>query len=427
MSNQKLKRLFKPGTGAVPPYLAGRKREQEYFQDCVEALKDREPLSQDMILYGPRGNGKTALLRYLQQETLQQEKPKLEIMWVKPFELETQAGLENLIMGNDRKSWDKVKTAGLSAHIGIAGASAELDFSRSAVNLMNLLRSKSQIKPLILIIDEAHTLKPEVGKVLLNTSQDLRSEGHPFLLALAGTPNLKATLGKANASFWDRSKKFPLGRLSPEEARQAITVPLEKAGISFAPGVAEEIVERTHRYPFFTQVWGNYLAERLDQTGERVISIDTVKEAEAEAINECKSMYQDRFNEIKKMGLLAVAESVAHVFIQNGETYLHGRVLEQAIERGMAGDEPITNERIMENIEQLSHLGYIWQAIHPDGWYDYEPGIPSLMSFVHGYSLAQTKGEVVRSAEPGDAPSLDDRVTKLRKGLAKDQDTGMEL
>ena len=99
-------------------------------------------------------------------------------------------------------------------------------------------------------------------------------------------------------------------------------------------------------------------------------------------------MFQDRFDEIERMGLLAVAESVAHAFIHSGEMYLHGRTLDEAIERGMAGDEPITNNRIMEKIEQLSHLGYVWQAKHPEGWYVYEPGIPGLMSLVYRYSRA---------------------------------------
>ena len=87
------------------------------------------------------------------------------------------------------------------------------------------------------------------------------------------------------------------------------------------------------------------------------------------------------------MGLLPVAESVAHAFIQNGATNLHGIVLEEAIERGMAGDEPITHKRIMKKHKQLIHLGYVWQVNHPKGL-DYEPGIPSLMSFVHRNSLA---------------------------------------
>ena len=115
--------------------------------------------------------------------------------------------------------------------------------------------------------------------------------------------------------------------------------------------------------------------------------MDSVKEVEAEVINKCNMMFQDRRNEIIKMGLLAVAESVADAFIQSGETHLHGSVLEEAIERGMAGDESITNERIMKKAEQLIHLGYVWQVRYPV-MCSYEPGIPSLMSYVHGYSRA---------------------------------------
>ena len=97
-------------------------------------------------------------------------------------------------------------------------------------------------------------------------------------------------------------------------------------------------------------------------------------------------MFQDRFDEIERMGLLAVAESVADAFIQSGEMYLHGCTLEEAIERGIAGDEPIKNERVIQKFFQLSDLGYIWQVNHPERGYGYEPGIPSLMSYVHGYS-----------------------------------------
>ena len=104
-------------------------------------------------------------------------------------------------------------------------------------------------KPLILIIDEAHCLDPKMAGVLLNESQTIRGEDHPFLLVLAGTPGLPETLRKSKAGFWERSSISRLGRLSPEEARQAITIPLEEAGVSFAPGVAEQVVERTDCYP----------------------------------------------------------------------------------------------------------------------------------------------------------------------------------
>ena len=387
MNNPDLKHLFTPGTGAIPPYLAGRKQEQEYFRDCIEVLKNAKPVSRDMIVYGPRGNGKTALLSYLQKETLREEGTNLDILWETPDEIGTLAELSDRLTEDHQKLRARVRSAEVSGGIGFARAKTEIDLSRPSTTIRKLLQQRSQDKPFILIIDEAHRLKPAIAESLLNASQAVRREDNPFLLVLAGTPKLEAALGKANASFWDRNELFPLGRLSTEEAEQAITVPLQEAGVSFAPGILEEIVERTHCYPFFLQIQGDCLARQLQQTGVRVVSSDTIREVEAAATSKRDAMYRIRYNEIKRMGLLTVAESVAHAFIQSGTKYLHERTLDEAIAKGMTGnDEPVTSQRIMERFDQLSHLGYIWRV----GGYDYEPGIPSLMSFVQGYSQPGT-------------------------------------
>ena len=385
MSDTNLKHLFTPGTGVVPPYLAGRKQEQEYFQDCVEALRNREPANQNMIVYGPRGNGKTALLRYLQKETLRKEGAKLDILWATPDEMGTLVELSLLLTEDHPKLRDRIKSGGVSGGVGFVQANAEIDLPRPSATVRKLLQERSQNKPLILIIDEAHRLKVLIAESLLNASQVVRSEGNPFLLVLAGTPNLRSALGKTNASFWERSKIFPLGRLSPEEAGQAITVPLEQAGVSLAPGVVENVAERTHCYPFFLQIWGDCLARRLAQTGQTEVALDMLWEVEAAAHRDRDAMYQTRFDEIEEMMLLDVAWSVADAFIQSGQPVLHGSVLKKAIGKGMTGDEePITDGRIMEKLEQISHLGYVWKV----GGYDYEPGIPSLMPFVRECSLA---------------------------------------
>ena len=47
----------------------------------------------------------------------------------------------------------------------------------------------------------------------------------------------------------------------------------------------------------------------------------------------------------------------------------------------MAGDEPITYERVIRKFFQLCDLGYIWQAQYPEMYN--EPGIPSLMTYVY--------------------------------------------
>ena len=390
-----LKHLFTPGTGAVPPYLAGRKEEQDYFRDCVEALKGRNSISRDLILYGPRGNGKTALLSYLQTRTLQKETSKLDILWITPNEMGTLAELTDRLTEGHQTLRKRFKSAEFSAGVGPFQAKTEMDWSPTSATIRKLLQERSGNKPLILIIDEAHRLKPAVAESLLNASQSVRRAGSPFLLVLAGTPNLETTLGKANASFWDRSKKLPLGRLSSEEADQAISIPLQEAGITFAPGVVENIVEQAHCYPFFMQVWGDCLARKLDETKETEITLEQVKEVEAAVINERNAMYQIRFNELDRMGLLPVAESVADAFIRLGDLALHRHALREAIERGLAGDEPITNEGIMEKVEQLSHLGYIWQV---SGAY-YEPGIPSLMSYIIDQMLENAVSSLTEQAE----------------------------
>ncbi len=382
MSNQDLLKLFRPGDGGLPPYLAGRQHEQEYFWNCVQYLTSNDAPAQNMIIYGPRGNGKTALLTYLQKETLQKEKSKLDILWETPNEMETLTELSDRLIAGKPKIQGWFQSVEVSASAGVVAGKTQLGKPRQKPTIRKLLEKRSQDKPFILIIDEAHRLKPPIAESLLNASQIVRKEGNPFLLVLAGTPNLRTALGKANASFWERSEKLRLGRLSPDEARQAITIPLEKAGISFAPGVAEEVVERAHCYPFFLQLWGDCLARRLTQTGETEITIDTIQEVDATVTGKRDELYQDRFDEIKKMGLLLAAESLANTFIQSGASTLHERTLEEAIAKGMAGaDEPVTDGRVLENLEHLSHLGYVWKV----RGYDYEPGIPSLMTYVQGY------------------------------------------
>ena len=377
MSTTDLKHLFVPGDGNVPPYLAGRKKEQAYFQDCVEVLRGRNSVSRDLILYGPRGNGKTALLRYLQTKTRQEEGDRLDILWVTPNTMSTETEFAHLLSG-PKKLKDRFKKLTGSVGAWVASAGIEMDLSGSLSITEYQIREKCKRKPFILIIDEAHRLKPSMAESLLNSSQTVRSDGCPFLLVLAGTPNLGAALSEANASFWDRNELVPLGRLSPDEAGQAISVPLQEAGITFAPGVLENIVEQTDCYPFFTQLWGDCLARKLDETKEVEITTETVHAVEEKVITKRNAMYQVRFNELDRMELLPVAESVADAFTRLGEPVLHRHTLREAIKKGMTDDESITNEGVMEKVEQLSHLGYVWQVSGAN----YEPGIPSLMSYI---------------------------------------------
>ena len=58
---------FTPGSGLSPPYLAGRESEQSSLGAVLRRTKKRGT-GQTIVMYGPRGNGKTVLLNWVETE-----------------------------------------------------------------------------------------------------------------------------------------------------------------------------------------------------------------------------------------------------------------------------------------------------------------------------------------------------------------------
>ncbi|MCY4218198.1 MAG: AAA family ATPase [Gammaproteobacteria bacterium] len=330
MSKANLKNLFHPGDGRIPPYFAGRKEEKEYFQNCVELLLCKSSPDQNMIIYGPRGNGKTAMLRYFQKQTLEQTDNKIEILWITPSEFKDLAELVGLIIGNDQSLFKKVQNMfkplidNLSVASNIGPTSFTTSFNRPKVTLAlkSLFFEKSKKKPLILIVDKAHTLDSEIIMMILNASQDIRVEGCPFFLVLSGTPNLKTELRNSNASFWSRSAIFPVGRLSNEDSFEALTVPLREHNVEFSQGLESELLSRVNCYPYFIQVWGNCIANRLYENGSLRVTVDTISEVEKTAMMRCNQMYLDRYGELKEMNLRSLAVIIAEEFSNTEREYI---------------------------------------------------------------------------------------------------------
>ena len=57
-------RLFTPGTGALPPALTGREVQQTVLSRCLADLVAGFAPPHNIVLLGPRGNGKTVLLNW---------------------------------------------------------------------------------------------------------------------------------------------------------------------------------------------------------------------------------------------------------------------------------------------------------------------------------------------------------------------------
>ncbi|MEO1676082.1 MAG: ATP-binding protein, partial [Pseudomonadota bacterium] len=60
---------FKPGAGHMPPYLAGRNDEQQAFKQLLA----QNVVTQNLVLTGLRGVGKTVLLETLKPIAIDQD------------------------------------------------------------------------------------------------------------------------------------------------------------------------------------------------------------------------------------------------------------------------------------------------------------------------------------------------------------------
>ena len=356
---------FQPGTGRRPPYLAGREEEQSLFRSHFEVLRRRRSAPAEILVYGPRGNGKTALLRWAKREADADD--GLDAHWLVGSDIPAPADLvARLGLGSRLR-----KIAPESVSVAGVGVSLRQGGDRP-VRLAEALVARAKAKPLLVLLDDAHTLKPEVGLWLLNAAQAAGSEA-PFLLVLAGPPDLSLFLSGIGAGFMGRAEQLPLARLDETATAEAIRRPLAEDGITVEAAALERIVRDSRGYPYFVQLWGRAVWRRVrgSAAGAGAVTTAVVEEAAGEFEAERNDYYLDRIRELKERGLLPAARAVAAAF--RDETRLGDAVFERAIV-GSGGGPGVT-----EAAKALERLGFVWQAGGTPTW---EPGIPGLMDYI---------------------------------------------
>lgn len=363
---------FRPGAGGLPPYLAGRASEQALCRDLLGDLRDGLAPPRDLVLHGPRGNGKTALLVWLRQEAASYA--GVEVLSLTPAGIPTEARLVERLAP---ASWWRRLAPGQVSVRGITWRTGRED---GLPPLDEALRARAQKGPLLLLIDEAHTLDLHVGRALLNAGQQI-GRTLPFLLVLAGTPSLRAHLNAMNATFWNRAERRPVGRLDGPATAAAVRNPLRSEGIDVDEDALAHVVRDSHGYPYFVQLWGQAVwrqaaaADSSDTGGSRRVTPAAVAAAQGAVDREKEDYYLDRCEELEALRLLPAARAVANAF--DTRPLLDDAELEDAIRNGL-GCAP-GSERTDAAKETLRNLGYVWRPAAKPVW---EPGIPSLMAYV---------------------------------------------
>ena len=357
---------FQPGFGGLPPYLAGREREQDFFRALLAHLDRGEARPNAVVLYGPRGNGKTALLAWVEEEGA--VFPGVDVLALTPSDFDSKLELAEFLL--PQSWWETVRPQ----EIAIRGFTWRPGEKGPVPQIRSVLAVRANRKPLAILLDEAHTLEPEIGRALLNAAQMVGRKA-PFLLVLAGTPDLSSHLGTLGASFWGRSRIMRLGRLDERAAAEAVRRPLRDEDITIADSALEHIVRESHGYPYFVQLWGEAVwARARSESRERIVS-DDAPACQAVFEEQRNRYYSQRYDELEKRKLLQPARTVAEVF--ESRPVISNSELATAVRQGLgdvAGDDEVGAAK-----RELRHLGFVWRT---DGMPDWEPGIPSLMDYI---------------------------------------------
>ena len=387
MSKRQAVNPFVPGRGALPPYLAGRETEQGEMRKLLRYVEARRGAPRDIVLCGPRGNGKTVLLRWFQRE-IEALDDTIDVVWRTPSDFPSLDSLATTLVPPRR--FESLLPDTLSVSIGIGRLG--WDLGDNPGTLTELLALRCNHRPLVLLVDEAHTLDRDVGRSLLNASQSVAAVA-PFLLALAGTPGLEPHLHTMSATFWDRARQLGIGRLDETAAAAALTHPLarQEPAVAFTDPALRQVIDESQGYPYFLQVWGAALWEAAEATGETVIDASVTARARPAFEGERSTYYQHRRNELERRALLPVAARVADAFAGRAT------LAQDALDTAIAGAPGIDSaSQVTQCRDRLAAVGYVWNP--PGAGDSWQAGIPSLMHHVRAAFGAASGDSLVRGA-----------------------------
>jgi len=260
--------------------LAGRTHEKDEFAKYLR----QNPVTQNLILTGLRGVGKTVLLDELrpiaQQEgwlwtgndwseagSLSEGRVANRLVvdlsaLLAPLIVQRQ---EELPFGFTSKKQRKERPLNFDDLWGMYQGTPGLisDKLRALLLYVAKLVEQTPIKGIVFAYDEAQNLSDHAEKnqfplsLLLDVfSQIQRQETRcRFLLVLTGLPTLIPKLNEARTFTERMFHTIVLDRLNEKDARDAVVKPLEisRSTLTFAPAAVNYIVQDSAGYPFFIQ------------------------------------------------------------------------------------------------------------------------------------------------------------------------------
>ena len=366
---------YRPGRGVAPPVLAGREAELAVAVERLDQLENGRTPSKDLLFYGPRGNGKTTLLIETRRRA---ENRGLRAQEFPVDALTTRRTLVRELQERARLVQDRLT----GIHPG--GLGGAVDRAPPTENVQQLLATWIQgaPEPLVIVLDEAQALVPEVGRPFFNAVQAAKACGHPFLVLSAGTPDAPRQIRRAATHNERGFERIRVGRLERREALTALSAPARLAGRPMDPAAARFLAEEAQDYPYFIQLLGSAAWRVAAVEGADAINLDAAQHGVDATQAEIEDLYGDRFGEADERGVDGALEPLATLFRKRGGT-LHYSELRDLLEE-LTEQDSIRLDRI-SLLNTLRDLGVIWET-SPRVW---EMGIPSFADHILRHAAPQ--------------------------------------
>jgi hypothetical protein len=279
---------YTPNAGAQPPALVGRNEEIEAFEVLLARML-RGYTEQSMLITGLRGVGKTVLLTRFEELAREGGWTTVEAEITKNSDFgDRMAGLMRraLIQLAPRTRWKEraVRAAAvlrsfqltarsdgsITAGFEVEPAEGFADSGRLDEDLTDVFvalgeAAREHRTGVVFLIDEVQFLKIAEFEALIAAIHKTVQRQLPITLVGAGLPQLPRLASEAK-SYAERLFKFPrIGRLSDEQARQALAEPAERRGVRFEPEALAVVIEQTEGYPYFLQEYGSALWNQIEE------------------------------------------------------------------------------------------------------------------------------------------------------------------
>lgn len=309
-----LENPYRPGS-TNPGYLSGRGQELAIIDELGARVRSLgRPGGPLLAFYGPRGTGKTSLLRHAQSDAHQagmftawvtgrKDKPMVESLAKSVNRALSAASLgekAKAILHRIEQVQVEFGVPGAKVGAQLAGSTGPADVVHDLLEDIARFARNHGHHGLVLFVDEFHEASVEDRKSLLIALQEFDGDTinpTPVGIVAAGLPSIHGAITEA-ATFGERTRFVEVKGLTPAAAAEALRVPaeaIEGGGVRWDDQAIAAAVELADTYPHKVQIVGSCTWDLARPETGSTITVGHVRGASEAIEHRMDDLYRTRW------------------------------------------------------------------------------------------------------------------------------------